>query len=263
MSYQIAVQLYSVRHEMEKDPVGTLKRLREIGFTSVEMAGYYELPTAYFKGVFDTLGMTAVSGHLSKETIASDPYKVINDLKLLGTDYIVIPYLYDYFLPGGERFAECVDFFSKMGELFANNGIQLLYHNHQTEFSARVNGDYILDVFYNSLDSRLVQAEIDTCWASFMGVDAAHHIKKYKDRMPIVHLKDYVPYEFEQDGEIKRGMHTCAFGTGELEARKIVEASKKAGARIYVIEQDNPYGDMDIFACLELGYKNLSSMLFQ
>lgn len=262
MSYRIAIQLYSVRRELDIDPVGTLKKLRDMGYTAVEMAGYNGLPAAYFKGILDTLGMTAVSGHLSKETVESDPYKVINDLKMLGSSYLAIPYLYERFLPGGDRFSECIDFFNNTGKIFRENGIQLLYHNHDTEFSKKINGDYMLDIFYNSVDPGYVMAEIDTCWASFKGVDTPNFIRKYRGRMPVVHLKDYVPCDYEKDGVQHKWMHTCSFGCGELEAEKIIEASKYAGAKVYVIEQDEPYGDMDIFECLELGLKNLRSLLF-
>lgn len=261
MSYQIAIQLYSVRRELERDPVDTLKKLREIGYTAVEMAGYNDLPAAYFKGIFDTLGMRAISGHLSKETVENDPYKVINDLKTLGSKYLAIPYLYGHFLPGGDRYAQCVDFFNKTGKLFKENGIQLLYHNHDTEFSRKINGDYMLDVFYNSLDPEYIKAEIDTCWASFKGVDTPEYIKKYKGRMPVVHLKDYVLSDHEEDGKIVKRMHTCSFGSGVQDMKAVIEASKYAGAEVYVIEQDEPYGGMDIFECVKVGFDNLSKLL--
>lgn len=261
MKSQIAIQLFSVRRELYKDPVGTLKKLREIGYTAVEMAGYNGLPPAYFKGIFDTLGITAVSGHLSKETVENDPYKIINDCKMFGSKYLAIPYLYGHFHPDGECFSETVEFFNKTGKLFSENGIRLLYHNHDTEFSKKVNGDYMLDVFYNSVDREYVQAEIDTCWASYKGVDVPNYIRKFRNRLPVIHLKDYVTYDAEEGGETVKRMHTCALGDGELDLANIIKASKSLGVELYVVEQDEPYGDMDIFECLKCNFDRLNSIL--
>ncbi|MBP6820499.1 MAG: hypothetical protein KA368_03095, partial [Acidobacteria bacterium] len=37
----LAVQLWSFRNDFKKDVPGTLKRVRKLGFTNVELAGYY------------------------------------------------------------------------------------------------------------------------------------------------------------------------------------------------------------------------------
>ncbi len=261
MKKLIAIQLFSVRRELEMDPVDTLKKLRAIGYTAVEMAGYNELPPAYFKGIFDTLGMTVISSHLSKETVENNPHGIIEDCKMFGSKYLAIPYLYGHFHPGGDRFGESVEFFNKTGKLFHENGIQLLFHNHDTEFSKKINGDYLLDIFYNSVDREYVKAEIDTCWASYKGVDVANYIKKFRNRLPVIHLKDYVVSDDVENGETIKRMHTCALGEGELDLVNIIKTSKSLGVEVYVIEQDEPYGDMDIFECLKLNYDRLSELL--
>ena len=41
----VAVQLYSVRDEAEKDFAGTVKKIAEMGYDGVELAGLYGLST--------------------------------------------------------------------------------------------------------------------------------------------------------------------------------------------------------------------------
>ena len=41
MKFPIALQLYSVRNEVEADLDGTLKQVKEMGYDGVEFAGLY------------------------------------------------------------------------------------------------------------------------------------------------------------------------------------------------------------------------------
>ena len=41
----IALQLYSIRHDCEKDLPGTLKAVARMGYDGVEFAGYYGYST--------------------------------------------------------------------------------------------------------------------------------------------------------------------------------------------------------------------------
>ena len=64
----VGLQLYSVRDEMQKDPLGTLKQLAAMGYVYLEHANYvdrkfYGYAAPEFKKVLDDLGMKMVSGH--------------------------------------------------------------------------------------------------------------------------------------------------------------------------------------------------------
>jgi len=45
----LAVQLYSLREKAEKDFVGVLKKVAEIGYKAVEPAGFWNLRPSEFK----------------------------------------------------------------------------------------------------------------------------------------------------------------------------------------------------------------------
>ena len=64
----VGVQLYSIREEMKKDPVGNLKLLAAMGYKNVEHANYVERKfyghsAIEFKKVLDGLGLKMPSGH--------------------------------------------------------------------------------------------------------------------------------------------------------------------------------------------------------
>ena len=49
--FPVALQLYSVREDMEADFAGTLQKVKEIGYDGVEFAGLFghDTPFAYFQ----------------------------------------------------------------------------------------------------------------------------------------------------------------------------------------------------------------------
>src|SRR3954454_12245741 len=64
----VGIQLYTVRDDMKKDPLGTLRQLASMGYTHVEHANYvdrklYGFGPVEFKKVLDDLGLKMPSGH--------------------------------------------------------------------------------------------------------------------------------------------------------------------------------------------------------
>src|SRR5689334_5019604 len=63
----LAVQLWSFREAFRKDVAGTLKRVHALGFTYVELAGYYGMTARQFRAELDRAGLKAVSMHIEYE----------------------------------------------------------------------------------------------------------------------------------------------------------------------------------------------------
>ena len=64
----VGLQLYSVRDDMMKDPVGSLTQLAKMGYVYVEHANYidqkfYGFLAPEFRKVLDGLGLKMISGH--------------------------------------------------------------------------------------------------------------------------------------------------------------------------------------------------------
>ena len=60
----IALQLYSVREDMEKDLPGTLRAVKAMGYEGVEFAGLYGYEPAALRALLEEIGLTAVSAHV-------------------------------------------------------------------------------------------------------------------------------------------------------------------------------------------------------
>ena len=177
----------------------------------------------------------------------------LKDYKEIGCKYVVVPYLTEECRPGTEGFSDTVKGIRKIGEAAKELGLQLLYHNHDFEF-VKINGEYGLDVLYNTVPSDLLQTELDTCWVNVGGEVPAEYILKYTGRAPVVHLKDFVMkgkdkpqklYELigieddtESASEDDFSFKPVGYGVQDFPA--ILESAEKAGAKWVVVEQDLP-----------------------
>ncbi len=244
----IGYQLYSARAEAEKDLDGVLSALSQMGYDGVEFAGLYGLTAAEIKAKLQKHNLKAVSAHVPLAAIQADMDGVIATYKEIGCEYIAVPYLDDETRPGTPKFASVLRTIYCFGQKCKAAGITLLYHNHDFEF-VTVSGEYGLDFIYDAIPADLLNVEPDVCWIKYAGLNPCEYIKKYTGRVPVVHLKDYVgqksdrpPYALigidspAQDGDIP--FRFTPFGHGSQDAPAVAEAGIAAGAKWFIVEQD-------------------------
>lgn len=248
----VALQLYSVRGDLEADFLGTLCKVSEMGYDGVEYAGLYGYEPAQIKHWCDSLGLVSISAHVPLAEMLADVDKVIADYKTIGCEYIVVPYVTEERRPGGELFLQMVEEIRAIGQKAKEAGLVLLYHNHDFEFRKLENGQCGIDYLYENIPADLLQTELDQCWVKYAGYDPVEYLQKYSGRSPVVHLKDFFvqgkqegdPYALIGLDEGEKKANTAfefrPLGQGVQDIPAIIAASKAAGSKWLVVEQDNP-----------------------
>ena len=270
MKLPIAVQLYSVRDEMEKDFCGTVKKIKDMGYEGVEFAGLFGKSGTEVKAICDEIGITPVSAHVPYYDMLDNPEAVLKDYRDMGCKYVAVPYLTEECRPGTEGWTSTVEGIRKIAEAAEKMGIQLLYHNHDFEF-IKIDGKYALDILYDTIPADLLQTEIDTCWVNVGGENPAEYIEKYSGRAPVVHLKDFHGSKGNGplykligiDDETEAVESTFEFrpvGYGVQDWKKIVAAAEKAGAEWVVVEQDSPSMKKSPLECVQMSINYLKNM---
>lgn len=252
MKLPVAVQLYSVRDEMEKDFYGTIRQMKELGYDGVEFAGLFGEEPAKIKAFCDEIGIVPISAHVPYFDMLNNPEKVLSDYAEIGCKYVAVPYLTEECRPGTDGFASTVEGIRKIAQVARALGIQLLYHNHDFEF-VTIDGEYALDVLYSSIPAELLKTEIDTCWVNVAGVNPAEYIEKYSGRSPVVHLKDFkksgdklgklydlIGIDDKAEHEEEDAFSFMPIGYGVQDIPEILAACEKVGAEWVVVEQDSP-----------------------
>lgn len=248
---KIALALYSVRDEMEKDIFSALQKAKAMGYDGVEFAGLFGRNPADIRKMVLDAGLEPISAHVPITELAADPVGVVSVYKQIGCPFIAIPWLDEPSRPGNEKWEETKADIANIAAECKKQGITPLYHNHDFEFvKDKETGEYALDQLFREIPA--LETEIDTCWVKIAGEDPAAYVRKYKGRAPIVHLKDYMLegerptqlYELigvDDSGEEKSGSFEFRpVGYGVQDVPSLVDAAAYAGSGWVVVEQDMP-----------------------
>ena len=268
----VGLQLYTVRDDMAKDFKGTLQQVKALGYDGVEFAGLFGHAPADIKAWCAEIGLNPISAHVPLAEMLEDIDKVIADYKTIGCEYIVVPYVTEERRPGGELFKQMVEEIRTIGAKCKEAGLVLLYHNHDFEFAKTETGEFGLDYLYANVSADLLQTELDQCWVKYAGQDPVAYLQKYSGRSPVVHLKDYYasgeqkedPYALIglNEGEKKENkafeFRPLSYGVQDIPA--IIEASKKAGSKWLIVEQDQPSMGKTPMECAGMSMEYLKSL---
>jgi sugar phosphate isomerase/epimerase len=237
------VQLYTVRELIARNPAATLRALKAIGFTELEIIQ----PTlATVAPLAESLGFTIVSAHLDGPTASGEGLPAFLDqARRYGVRYVVIAWLPPERRPtdraGYERLG---GEFNRVGEVVSRAGLQLCYHNHAFEFGQAPDGARWLDVLMAATDPSLVRLELDTFWVSVTGANPVDLIERYAGRIELMHLKDRnpaAPLTVREDRVARDAF--VEVGSGAIDFPAVLAAARKARVAHYFVEQDHTPGD--------------------
>ncbi|MCD6289542.1 MAG: sugar phosphate isomerase/epimerase [Anaerolineae bacterium] len=224
----IALQMYTVRDVAAKDFIGALRQVAEIGYAGVELAGTFGLPATELKAALDDLGLKVAGSHVALAELESNLPDVIEYNRVLNNPYIVLPAIPQERRQTLDDWRGLATVLNRIGREIKLAGMQFCYHNHAVEFEI-FDGKFALEWLYELTDPDLVKAEIDTYWVQYAGQDPAEYLRKYADRMALVHLKDMEPGEERFFAEV---------GEGVMNWEPVFRASEEAGVQWYIVEQD-------------------------
>ncbi len=246
----VGIQLYSVRDDMKKDPLATLKQLAAMGYTDVEHADYvdrkfYGYSAKEFRKILDGLGLRMPSGHTvmepkhwikEKNDFADSWKETVEDAAMVGQHYVISPWLDESLRKNYDDVLRYMQVFNKSGELCKKSGMKFGYHNHDFEFSQKMNGTTLYDIILKNTDPNLVIQQLDMGNLYNGGATAADIIKKYPGRFESLHVKD----EIRSDKGNEKYESTI-LGKGITNLKDNLHFIKKAGGAKYLIIEQEAY----------------------
>ena len=266
-SFGVGIQLYTIRDAMAADVRGTLKKVSDMGYKNLELAGYsngkfYGFSAADFNKIVGDLGMVNLSSHSAVESkgITIESAKLMADAHAaLGVKFCVQPWVNDEDRTI-EKYKKMIGDWNKVGKIMKEVGIQFGYHNHNFEFK-KVDGLVpYYDVFMKEMDKDLITMELDLFWASKAGQDPIAMFKKYPGRFQLIHFKDMRTNQPPFFDVIKDDV--CNVGDGVIDFKKIWAAKDIAGAKHLFVEDDNQ-GNGKPFEGIETSINNITTKILK
>jgi sugar phosphate isomerase/epimerase len=242
----LGLQLYSLREQFAKDVPGTLDKVRDMGFTDVELAGTYNMTPEEFKAELDKRGLKAVSAHFPYKRFRDDLDGIVRESKVLGLKYAGTAWI-EHSGPFDEKVCrEAIDTFNIAGATLAKQGIKFFCHTHGYEFVPHENGT-MFDLLVSETRPEYVCYEMDVFWIVHAGQDPVALLEKYGDRFQLTHLKGMK--ESTPTG-LLTGHSDVAndvpVGTGKIDFPPIFRAAEKAGVKYHFIEDESPTSEEQI-----------------
>ena len=215
----IGLQIYSLMKELTDNVPEGMKKIKEIGYSTIELAGYgnrkmgqYEV--SEYRKIVEDAGLKITSAHVNpperkytKDNVAkiSDWWKLaVEDHVKLGVGRLIQPGM-----PSIETHDDAKlvgEVFNNAGEIAKAAGIKWGYHNHNMEFKRIAKpgetaptgpyasfipfGDVIYDLMMENTNPALVFFEMDVYWTVMGQMDPLEYFEKYPTRIQVLHIKD-------------------------------------------------------------------------
>lgn len=270
----IGVNFFGPKYKLYEDFDGTLEALKAAGMTFAEICvtfrefappagSNFKLPVEMAGGIWN---LAVAAERLSK--VRAHGFSVQSCHMMLGfqmTPELILDVLPDALKFGRENniryfvispmkgltdiklLAPAIRQFS---DELAQAGMALLLHNHDSECKIEEGTtglDYLMEYCPN------LGLELDVGWVKFAGADAIALMKKYGDRIPMLHFKDLTADACEENRQ------TCftPVGEGSIPLKEILAESPSCALIEdgLVLDQDDSPNDM--LADLALGVKHI------
>ncbi|HKW96857.1 MAG TPA: sugar phosphate isomerase/epimerase family protein [Bryobacteraceae bacterium] len=228
----VGLELYSVRDELKKDLMGTVRAVAKLGYQDVEFySPYFQWTPDYAKQVrklLDDLGIQCRSTHNDASSFdAANLERAIELNQTIGSKIIVMASAGRVVgLDGWKKVAERLN---QAAEKLKPLGMRAGYHNHEPEFRM-VEGQRPIELLAaNTAKDVVLQLDVGTCIEA--GGDPVAWIDKNPGRIVSMHCKDWSP-------DAGKG-YKVLFGEGVAPWKKIFRAAESTGGiEYYLIEQE-------------------------
>lgn len=227
---RVALQLWTIREECDRDLERALRTLGAQGYDGVELFQLHGHDVADVRGWLDASGLAAAGRHVRVEAVEDDLPQLAEELRALGTDRAAISWIDPEALA---RPREVVERFTAAARAAREQGISLGFHNHWTEPVPVDGGPSFLDLL-RELPPELLWLELDLGWVWQAGADPYAELQRTAGRCPLVHVKDYASREGRDD---------VPAGEGVVGYERVLPAAVAAGAEWLVVEEDEVEGD--------------------
>lgn len=177
---KLASPMYILRDIARQDLPGTLARLK--GYDGVEFLDFFGYSAKDVRKMCDDNGLTVCSSHVPAGDILRDSDRVLDYHEELGCRDIIAAGLDTRDMPGA------LSVLRQVMDIAGKRGFRVHYHNHGWELTEKYGYSCVLEAILDNTD---VLFECDAGWIEIAGGSADSYMTIYRDRIRILHMKDY------------------------------------------------------------------------
>lgn len=256
----------------------TLQKMREAGYTGIELCGFMIHPTGLmvrlmtkaagmpvgkggkldWKGLVKDSGLKVVSLHTDLGSVERDAAAVAAEVTEFGAKYAVITGMYRFPYGDANAVKELAARLNLAGERLKKEGVSLLYHNHNCEFLRLAPGINSYGLLLVETDPELVNFEFDSYWCSDAGASPLATMEALGKRMKLWHINDRGT---RQTGPCMTPIlksDSMELGTGAMPLDDLCEKAKAVGVEAVILESHRNWVDKSPVKSLQVSAEYLN-----
>lgn len=227
----IGFQLWSL-HDVPDPLPHVLDRVGETGFAGVEFAGLDDTAEQDVRSALDRNDLATAGMHVAIDDIEASPEGIADTSRTLDGENVVVPWLDPTNFEDRDAIEAAASRLDTLADTVADHGLTLHYHNHDQEF-ATVDHRPALEHLVEATDT--IRFQVDLGWVGAAGYDPLPFLDSIRDRVDLVHLKDY---------DADRG-EPVPVGTGHLDVPATIDLVQESGVDWLVYEAETAPDDYD------------------
>lgn len=258
-----AIQQFQLRTVIgtEEKARNTLRLMEEAGYNGIELCSFmiHKMPWTVraltrmagmpmgrsghldWHALLEETNLSVVSIHQDLGTIQRAPQEVIADAKSYGTKYVVITGMHHFDYSDKEAVDQLITDLNTCGRTLKEEGIELLYHNHNCEFR-KIDGQTAYERIVEQTDPAYVNFEFDSYWPTEAGVNAAAWMQRLGNRMKLYHINDRGSRVSGKTSSILTS-DSMELGYGNMDLTTMVDIAKENGVDAIVLESHRNWVD--------------------
>ncbi|MEH7012537.1 sugar phosphate isomerase/epimerase [Neobacillus niacini] len=247
----IGLQLFSVQKDAEKDFLGTVQKVADLGYGAIQFAGFFQTPAQEVKRVMDSNGMKTAGAHVGITQLLGDELlKTFDYHHILENNLLICPGLPIEMRLSEDDYKKAAETLNHIGETCKSSGFLFGYHNHDFEFDRFANKTGF-DLLFENTNPEHVKVELDCFWAAFANQDPFVIIEKYKDRVVSLHMKDLKIVNGKKMG--------TEIGNGQIDFETLIKIGNEFNIEWFTVEQEE--FQRDPYESLAINVNNLNNII--
>lgn len=247
----------------EKQARETLSAIKAAGYDGIELCGFMIHPIGFlvrmltkaagmpvgrggnldWHKLVQEAGLQVASLHTDLGSLERDAKGVAREAKSFGTKYAVITGMYRFDYGDEAAVRDLAARLNKAGEALKQEGVELLYHNHNCELR-RVNPQQrAYDLLLEQTDPRFVNFEFDSYWFAEGGADALAWMQRLGPRMKLWHINDRGSRISGSAVTPILKTDSMELGTGNMDLDSLLEQALQAGVDAVILESHRNWID--------------------
>ena len=249
-----------------------LRKIKQAGYDGIELNGFMTRPTPFIVRVLTKFagmpvgkggdydwaalvkeaGLSVVSVREDLGTVKREPEKVIEEAKRFETSNVVITGMYRFDYSDETAVRGLAKDLNEAGERLLQEGIHLLYHNHNCEFRKVSAGKTAYDLLIEETNPAYVNFEFDSYWVAEAGIDPLSLMQKLGDRLRLYHINDRGTRLTGASMTPILTSDSMELGYGNMNLTAMVEQALSVGVDAVVLETHKNWVEKSPVKSLEL-----------